>query len=117
MIGSNYRVRAIYSGDSNYNAARGSSASLTVNKANPTVPAPIVDPNPVVVNSVVTVSVSISGFSGGPAPTGTATFQVNTDTGSWTTIGSVQSLSSGLASITYVPPTVGSYQFRVVYHW
>ena len=115
VFGSNYRVRAIYSGDSNYNAATGSSASLTVNKANPTVPAPLVNPNPVVVNSTVTVSVSISGFSGGPTPTGTATFQVKTDTGSWTTIGSAQSLSSGLASITYVPPTVGSYQFRVVY--
>ncbi len=87
-IGSNYRIRAIYSGDSNYNAATGSPASLTVNKANPTVPAPLVDPNPVVVNNTVTVSVSISGFSGGATPTGTATFQVKIDTGSWTTIGS-----------------------------
>ena len=114
-VGSNYRIRAIYSGDNNYNNATGSAASLTVNKANPTVPAPSVSPNPVVVNNPVTVSVTISGVSGGATPTGTATFQVKIGTGSWTTIGSAVSLSSGSASTTYVPQTVGSYQFQVVY--
>jgi hypothetical protein len=114
-VGNNYRIRAVYSGDSNYNTVTGGQVSLTVNKANPTVPAPLVDPNPVVVNNTVTVSVSVSGFSGGATPTGTATFQVKIGTGSWTTIGSTVSLSSGLASTTYVPSTVGSYQFRVVY--
>ena len=114
-VGSNYRIRAVYSGDSNYNTVTGNPASLTVNKANPTVPAPSVSPNPVVVNNAVTVSVTISGFSGGATPTGTATFQVKIGTGSWTTIGSAVSLSSGSASTTYVPQTVGSYQFQVVY--
>ena len=114
-VGSNYRIRAVYSGDNNYNTVTGNPASLTVNKANPTVPAPLVTPNPVVVNNTVTVSVSISGFSGGATPTGTATFQVKIGTGSWTTIGSAVSLSNGSASTTYIPPTVGSYQFRVVY--
>ena len=114
-VGNNYRIRAVYSGDNNYNTVTGGQGTLTVNKANPNVPAPLVDPNPVVVNNTVTVSVSISGFSEGATPTGTATFQVKIDTGSWTTIGSPVSLSSGLPSTTYVPPTVGSYQFRVVY--
>jgi hypothetical protein len=114
-VGNNYRIRAVYSGDSNYNTVTGGQVSLTVNKANPTVPAPLVDPNPVVVNNTVTVSVSISGFSGDATPTGTATFQVKIGTGSWTTIGSAVSLSSGLASTTYVPSTVGSCQFRAVY--
>ena len=114
-VGNNYRIRAVYSGDNNYNTVTGGQASLTVNKANPTVPAPLVDPNPVVVNNTVTVSVSISGFSDGATPTGTATFQVKIGTGSWTTIGSAVSLSSGSASTTYIPTTVGSYQFRVVY--
>jgi hypothetical protein len=115
-LGSNYRIRAVYSGDNNYNAITGNAASLTVNKANPTVPAPLVDPNSVVVNNTVTVSVTISGFSDGATPTGTATFQVKIGTGSWTTIGSAVSLSSSSASTTYIPPTVGSYQFRVVYN-
>ncbi len=115
-IGNNYQIRAVYGGDSNYNPVTGSPVSLTVNKANPTVPAPVVDPNPVVVNNTVTISVSISGFSGGAAPTGTATFQVKIGTGSWTTIGSAVPLSSSSASTTYTPPTVGSYQFRAVYN-
>ena len=114
-VGSNYRIRAVYSGDNNYNTITGSPASLTVNKANPTVPAPLVDPNPVVVNNTVTVSISISGSSGGATPTGTATFQVKIGTGLWTSIGSAVSLSNGSASTTYIPPSVGSYQFRVVY--
>ncbi len=114
-VGSNYRIRAVYSGDSNYNTVTGNSASLTVDKANPTVPAPSVSPNPIVVNNTVTVSVTISGVSGGATPTGTATFQTKIGTGSWITIGSAVSLSSGSVSTTYVPQTVGSYQFQVVY--
>ncbi len=114
-VGSNYRVRAVYSGDNNYNTVTASPASINVNKANPIIPAPLVDPNPVVVNNTVTVSVSISGFFGGPTPTGTATFQVKIGTGSWTTIDSAVPLSNGSASTTYNSPTVGSYQFRVVY--
>jgi len=114
-VGNNYNIRAIYGGDNNYNTVTGNPASLTVNKANLTVPAPLVAPNPVVVNNTVTVSVSISGFSGGATPTGTASFQVKIGTGSWSTIGSAVSLSNGSASTTYIPPTVGSYQFRVVY--
>ncbi len=114
-VGTNYRIRAVYSGDNNYNTITGSTASLTVNKANPSVPVPLVDPNPVIVNNTVTASVSISGVSGGAAPTGTATFQVKIGTGSWTNIASMVPLSSGSASTTYIPPTVGSYQFRVVY--
>jgi hypothetical protein len=114
-VGNSYRIRAVYGGDSNYNTMTGSSASLTVNKAAPTVSAPLVDPNPVVVNNTVRASVSISGFSGGATPTGTVAFQVKIGTGSWTAIGSAVSLSSGSASTTYIPPAVGSYQFRVVY--
>jgi len=114
-VGSNYRIRAVYSGDSNYNTVTGNSASLTVDKANLTVPAPSVSPNPVSVNNTVTVSVTISGVSGGATPTGTATFQVKIGTGSWISIGSAVPLSSGSVSTTYVPSTVGSYQFQVVY--
>jgi hypothetical protein len=114
-VGSNYRIRAVYSGDSNYNTVTGGQSSLTVNKANPTIPAPLANPNPVVVNNTVTISVSISGFSGGPTPTGTVTFQVKIGTGSWTTIGSTMSLSSSSASTTYTPTTAGSYQFRGIY--
>ena len=114
-VGSTYRIRAVYSGDSNYNGATGTSASLTVNKANAVVSAPSVNPNPVFVNNAITVSVTISGFSGGATPTGTATFQIKIGSGSWTTIGPGVSLNNGLASTTYVPQTVDTYQFQAVY--
>ena len=114
-IGSNYRIRAVYSGDNKFDGATGNAASLTVNKANPTVPAPTVSPNPAFVNNSVTVSVSISGSSSGATPSGTAVFQVKIGTGSWSTIGSAVSLSNGSASTTYIPPTIGVYQFQVVY--
>ncbi len=114
VAGSNYRIRAVYSGDSNYNSKTGDEVSLTVNKVNPTVSAPSVSPNPVVVNNAVTISVNVSGVSG-VIPTGTATFQYKFEAGSWNTIGSPVTLSNGSASTIYVPYTVGSYQLQVVY--
>jgi hypothetical protein len=115
-VGNTHRIRAIYSGDSNYNGATGAPASLTINKANAGVPAPSVSPNPVFVNNVVTISVTVSGFSGGAFPTGTATFQVKIGSVSWTNIGPAVSLNNGLASTTYVPQTVDTYQFQAVYN-
>jgi hypothetical protein len=114
-VGSNYRIRAVYSGDSNYNGATGAATSLTVNKANAVVPAPSVSSNPIFVNNAVTVTVTISGFSGGATPTGTVTFQTKIGSGSWTTIGSAVSLNNGLASTNYVPQTADTYQFQAVY--
>ncbi len=114
-VGSTYRIRAVYSGDSNYNGATGAAASLTVNKANAVVSAPSVSSNPIFVNSAVTISVTISGFSGGATLTGTATFQVKIGSGSWITIGSAVSLNNGLASTTYIPQTIDTYQFQAVY--
>ncbi len=114
-VGSTYRIRAVYNGDSNYNSATGAAASLTVNKANAVVPAPDVSPNPVLVNNLVTVSVTISGFSGGATPTGTVTFQIKIGNGSWTSIGPAVSLNNGLASTTYVFKTVDMYQLQAVY--
>jgi flagellin-like protein len=110
-----YLIHAVYSGDGTYNTATGTSATLTVNKANPTVPAPSVSPSPVTVNNQVTLSVTISGVTG-VTPTGTATFQYRIGgSGAFTTIGSAVALSAGSASTTYTPTSTGTYQFQVVY--
>ena len=113
-VGSNYRIRAVYSGDDNYGSATGNSASLTVNKVSPTVSTPSVSPNPVVVRSSVTVSVTVSGS--GATPSGTVTFQVKVGSGSWANVGSTVALSAGSASTTYTPLSVDSYQFRAIYN-
>src|SRR5665647_564314 len=74
-VGSNYRIRAVYNGDSNYTFATGSAVTLTVNKANPTVPVPTLNPaSPISLGGSVTAAVTISGVSG-VTPTGTVTFQ------------------------------------------
>ncbi len=114
-VSTNYRLRAVYSGDSTYVGVTGAAAALTVNKFTPTVPAPTVSPNPVVVSHAVTVSVTVPSVVG-VTPTGTATFQVKIGAGSFTTIGSAVTLVNGVASTTYTPTTVDSYQFQVVYN-
>ena len=112
----NYQFQVVYSGDLNYVGATGSAASLTVNKATLTPTGPSVNPNPDVVNHAVTISITIMGVSGGPTPTGTATFQYKIGAGTWTTIGAAINLVNGAASTTYTPNTVSSYQFQVLYN-
>ena len=114
--GSTYQFRAQYGGDTNYNSATGSAASLTVNKATPTVPAPTLNPSgSITAGNPVSLSVTISG--GSATPTGTATFQVKIGSGSYSTIGSAVTLNSGgSASTTYTPTTAASDQFQVIYN-
>jgi YVTN family beta-propeller protein len=70
-------------------------------------------PTSTTVGTSESLSVTISGAS--TTPTGSATFQVKIGAGSWTTIGSAVTLSSGSASTTYTPLTADSYQFQVIY--
>jgi hypothetical protein len=110
-----YSFQAVYQGDTNYYSGIGSaSGTLIVNKAAATVSAPTLNPSDsTMVGTSVSLSVTISG--GGATPTGSATFQMNIGGGSWSSIGSAVSLSSGSASTTYVPQKAGSYQFQVIY--
>ena len=67
---------------------------MTVNKGSPTVPAPTLSiPTSTTVGTSETLSVTISGS--GATPTGTATFQVKLDSGSYSAIGSAVALISG----------------------
>jgi hypothetical protein len=116
LSANNYQFQVVYSGDTNYIGATGSSVSLIVNKATISPTGPSVNPNPDVVNHAVAVSITIVGVSGGPTPTGQATFQVKIGAGSWTNIGSAINLVNGAASTTYTPNTVNSYQFQVLYN-
>ena len=89
-------------------------ATYTVNKDTPTVPAPTLSPSGTTdTGTPLSLSITISG--GGATPTGTATFQVKIGSGSYSNIGSAVTLSSGSASTSYTPLTAGSYQFQVIY--
>jgi hypothetical protein len=112
-----YSFQAVYQGDSNYvtGTVGGASSTLTVNKLDPTVTAPTLNPSgTTTAGTSISLSATITG--GGTTPTGTATFQVNINGGGWTTIGSPVTLNgAGLASTTYTATTAGSNQFRVIY--
>jgi PKD repeat protein len=108
-------IRAIYSGDSNYNDATSSAASLTVDKATPTVPAPTLSETTITLGDSVTASVTVSGSAG--TPTGQVTFEFSTNGGAdWSQLGAVKTLSGGSAtSDAYSPTTVGDHLIRAVY--
>ena len=114
-----YNFEVVYQGDSNYvsGTTGAPSATLTVNKAAPTVSVPALNPsNTIIYGNSVTSSVTVSGVSGLAIPTGTVQFQYSTNSGSsWTNLGSTATLSGGsAASTSYTPTAPGStYQFRV----
>ena len=82
---------------------------------NASIPAPTLSPSGAT-NIGTSLSLSITVSGGGSTPSGTASFQVNINSGGWNTVGSLVSLnSSGFASTTYTPLSAGTYQFRVVY--
>jgi len=89
----NDTLTAIYTGDSNYTSAPGSSSPVTVTKATPTV---MVSPFPSSITTVqgLTVTIAVSGGSGNPAATGSVTLT----SGSYTSASTA--LSSGSATIT-----------------
>ena len=115
LAAGNYQFRGFYNGDNNYNDTNGNVASLTVNKATPTVATPTLSPSgSTTVGTSVSLSVTVAGVSG-VIPSGTATFQVKIGDGGYSDIGLAVTLSSGSASTTYIPQSVGSYQFQVIY--
>ena len=117
--GSNYQIRVIYNGDSNYASATSLATTITVNPANPTVSSPtFTPPSPITLGASMTSKITVTGVLG-VTPTGTVTFQVSTDSGStWNTLGTVKTLVGGSAtSDAYTPQTAGSNsQFRGLYN-
>jgi hypothetical protein len=88
--------------------------SFEVVKATPTVPAPTLNSSgSTTMGNSVSLSVTISGA--GAVPSGTATFQAKIGSGSFSTISAVSLNSGGSASATYIPQSVGNYQFQVIY--
>jgi hypothetical protein len=82
--------------------------------ASSTVTSPSFSINPVEVNHTVTVNTSVAGSSG--TPTGTVAFYYSIDGGvSWVQY-SVKSLTSGSASASYTPQTVGTHYHKIVYN-
>lgn len=112
---SQFRIRADYNGDTNYNPINSGSASLTVQTL-PDITAPTLTPTNPVTFSPITASVTVSGSYG--TPTGNANFEVSTDGGvTYNNFGSTKTLSeSGTAtSDPYTPTSVGTYLFRASY--
>lgn len=102
-------VTANYSGDSTNYVASSGSLTQTVNKATSS-PGLNISPSPAVVGQASTFSVTVSGASGVPTPTGTAT--INFGDGSSNT---VLTLSSGTASTTHSYSTAGNFTVTLTY--
>ncbi len=110
--------RAVYAGDSNYVGSQSgdSDEPLVVGVGTAIVDAATFTPDsPIVLGTVETVSVGVSGPTGFTAPTGNVQFQVSINSGAFTNFGSVVPLSSGTASISYTPSAIGTYNFRAEY--
>jgi hypothetical protein len=90
---------------------------LTVNKPIAVVPAPTGIPSSITLGTSVSGSVTVSGVSGGPTPTGTVNFQYRIGAGSWITFVTGAILdTTGTATFTgWVPSSVGTYSIQAIY--
>ena len=113
-----YYFRAVYSGDNNYTASQSGikEEPLTVNKA-ATVTSTVLSSTTILVGQSVTDNATVKGNVGGPAPTGSVTFQVSSDkAATWTTFASkTLSAAGSVVSDSYKPEFAGLYYFRAVY--
>lgn len=105
----NKTVTANYGGDSTNYVASSASMTQTVNKVTSS-PGLNITPSPAVVGQASTFSVTVSGASGVPAPTGTAT--INFGDGS---SNAVLPLSSGTASTTHTYAAAGNFTVSLTY--
>ncbi|MDQ6726001.1 MAG: Ig-like domain repeat protein, partial [Actinomycetota bacterium] len=78
-----YRFVATYNGDPNFSAVStacgDANENLVVNKLTPAIATATTPAGPVTVGTPLTDTATVSGASGGPAPTGTVTFRVFAD--------------------------------------
>jgi hypothetical protein len=110
--------RAVYAGDANYVGSQSvdDAEPLIVNSVGATIGTTTYVPaSPSGLGTSETVSVTISGPSGVTAPSGNVQFQVSVNGGSYSDFGSPVTLSAGSATISYLPQTLGTYQFQPVY--
>ncbi len=119
LAAGSYLFRALYLGDSNYNAAQSADDAepLAVQPFTPTVTT-LLSASSITLGESVTDTVMVTGLpSPFPAPSGTVQFQVSTDGGStWTTFSTKTLDASGSAvSDPYTPAAGGTYLFRAVY--
>ncbi|EGP06553.1 hypothetical protein CSIRO_3809 [Bradyrhizobiaceae bacterium SG-6C] len=105
----NKTVTANYGGDGSNYVASSASMTQTVNKAASS-PGLNITPSPAVVGQASTFSVTVTGASGVPTPTGTAT--INFGDGS---SNAVLTLSSGTASTTHAYTLGGNFTVSLTY--
>ncbi|MBN1678456.1 MAG: Ig-like domain repeat protein [Candidatus Thermoplasmatota archaeon] len=113
-----YWFRAIYSGDLNYYGAQSGDEEepLSVDKATPEVTTLLSDTE-IELGESVYDTVTVTGLGGlFPVPSGTVQFQVKSDGGAWTDLGTPVTLVGGeAASDWYTPENAGQYWFRAIY--
>ncbi len=117
LAAGSYRFRAVYAGDSNYNGSQNNDEDepLTVGAANSTTSTQL-SSSLITLGQGVTDTATVTGLGGSfPIPSGTVTFQVSFNGGSFTTY-DTKTLSSGSAtSAAYTPLAAGGYRFRALY--
>jgi hypothetical protein len=120
LAAGSYHFRAVYSGDNYYNSAQSGDLdeNLTVNKATPKV-ITFITPPAIPLGGNVTDSANVMGIGGiFPAPTGSVTFEVRTDSdSSWSAFTPDRPLVDGSAtSDLYVTnSSITTYYFRADY--
>ena len=118
LTAGNYYFQARYSGDNNYNAASSgvTAEPLTVSKATSSVATELF-PTSIAIGQSVSDTATVIGLGGSfPIPTGTVTFYVSTDGGTFTPFGGSVNLVGGSAtSDSYVPRVVGTLNFQAWY--
>jgi hypothetical protein len=112
-VGTNI-LTATYSGDSNHIATTSTPVAEMVNGTAPSMTNVTINPNPAISGQLVTITVIVSGATGGPTPTGTVTYcEVQTGTFAMAcTFTPIALNSSGIATFT---TTAGSFSVTAYY--
>jgi hypothetical protein len=111
LLGGSYTLTAVYVGDSNYATSTSSGQSLTITKATPTTAVSLSSSSITYGNETTeTFTATVTGPSGGVAPTGTVTvYQGSTSLCTTSSLSASSNVGSGSCPLTATKIAAGSY--------
>ena len=113
-----YEFRAVYNGDCNFIGSQNMCPELLCVTQACTTTTTSVGVTTIEEGQAITDNATVCGLGDGfPVPTGTVTFQVSYNNGTWMTYSANVSLVDGMAtSALYTPAEEGYYSFQAIYH-